>query len=435
MKKGQISIEYLMIIGLILLVTIPLFVYAFVEVKRSIQMNHAEDAVNTIANAADTVYSLGPGSKKYVWITTPGGVTQTLVNNTEISMKLYIFKGESDVFATTKPIVIGSIPAEKGPHRVAAESLGSGVVRIGEVIADDDPPNITRVYPNLTEGQNVCPGQVTIGADTDEAAMCNYDEADKDYYDMEFEFEGRAISHYKTLYLTEGSYTYYARCIDYYENVMEESAEISFEVATPCVGGGIYGPEGPCYGQPEDTNNPVVNLQTPEDEEIITFPLVDFNYTATDVTSGIEYCVVNISDSNKELYAQAHDSSVSETEVNSVQFAFNEKGIFTWNVFCVDDSCAHNQEATEYRTVNISKDFFDAFLTSCAGWCGWNGYLNGGGCVNTRTGGACSNGCVPILSTTYKECYAGDHLVEGELVDNLYCDQSTSAKYCCCLPS
>lgn len=441
MKRGQVSIEYLMIIGLLLLVTIPLFVYAFIEVKRNIQMNHADDAVHTIANAADTVYSLGPGSKKYVWITMPGGVTQTLVNETEVSMKLYIFGGESDVFAKTKPTVIGSIPSSEGPHRIAVEALSFGVVRIGEATTDNDPPNITRVYPNLLEGQNVCPGLVTIGADTDEPATCKYDTQKKDNYnDWAFDFEGRSMSHYKTIYLTEGSYTYYARCVDYSENFManEDSASITFTVATPCIGGGIYGPEGPCYGQPEDTDSPAITITVPQNWANLTFPLVDFNYTATDATSGIEYCVANISKSTGppdyglgELYAQAYDDTVSETALNSVRFAFDDKGVFIWNIFCIDDSCAHNQGVSGYRTLNVSKTFFEAFLTSCAGWCGWQGFTTGGICMLNPN--KCENTCEPPLPGYYEEpskpkCYAGLEISEE------YCPLESGPPSCCCLP-
>lgn len=433
MKKGQVSIEYMMVAGLLLLVIIPLLAYSFIEVQRSIQLSHAENVVNTLSNAADTIYSLGPGSKKYVDVIMPGGITQTLVNDTEISMKIRIFGGESDFFADTKPIVIGSIPTEKGQRRIAVELLDSGIVRIGEAPDDNDPPNIIRIYPYLNEGEMVCPGLVTLGADTDEPAMCKYDTEKKEDYNLWVsDFEGRSISHYKSIYLNEGSYTYYARCSDYNGNVManDDSAEITFEVGSPCIGGGFYGLLGPCYGEPEDYDAPVITLQKPDDWENLTFPLVDFNYTVTDDTSGIEYCVVNISKSTGDLYAQAYDTDVSETEVNKVEFAFHEKGIYIWNMFCIDDSCAHNQGVSEYRNVNISQDFFDAFLSSCAGWCGWQGFTSGGGCMQNPN--KCESTCSPPLPGYYEvpakpECYAGLEISEE------YCPLSTTPS-CCCFP-
>jgi hypothetical protein len=383
------------------------------------------------------VYSLGPGSKKYVWVTIPGGVTQTLVNETEVSLKLYIFSGESDVFANTKPTVIGSIPSSEGPHRIAIEALSFGVVRIGEATTDNDPPNITRVYPSLLEGQNVCPGLVTVGADTDEPAICKYVigaeyGSKQNWDDWTEELEGRALSHYKNLYLTVGTYTYYFRCIDYYDNVMhyEDSANTTFTVATPCIGGGPYAPGGPCYGMPEDLDSPSINLSAPVDWGIATFPVVEFNYTTTDTTSGIDYCVVNISTSTGapsyglgELYSQAYDSDASEIGTNSLSFAFNDKGIFLWNVFCVDDSCTHNQGVSGYRTLNVSKTFFEAFLTSCAGHCGlvWN--MNGGDCNPNPN--FCQDNCGLPYNPNH-DCYAG---LNASLE---YCQRQGFGDACCC---
>ncbi len=472
MKRGQVSIEYIMITGLLLLVTIPLFAYAFVEVSRSVQMNHAEDAVNTLANAADTVYSLGPGSKKYVWITTPGGVTQSCVgsvegsltctNSKEVSMKMYIFGGESDVFAKTKPTIVGSIPTAKGPHRIAVESLGSGVVRIGEAPVDDELPLITRVYPDVEPEEKICSSIITIGADTNEPTVCRYFR-DEDYtYKEDWaswendggEFEGRALSHYITEYHGEGVYSYYARCEDYSNNVMlygsppfdpasEElptvnTVNITFEVeACEEVGVGLCGPE-----DPEDYDSPVVTLEGPEKWANKSYPLVEFNYTVTDQTSDIDYCVLNISRAigtepnyqPGDSYANAYDfdplkTTNPENKINnSIEFAFGDKGMFIWNVFCIDSNCRQNKGISEDRVLNVSKTFYEAFLTSCAGWCGFNGYPNGGICDNNQN--KCQKTCSPPLGfdPTYT-CWAGD------TVSDLYCLPSgTESDECCCLP-
>lgn len=129
MERGQVSIEYVVIMGFLLLLIIPLTAYSFIEVKRSTQMNNAEDTVNTLANAADEVYALGPGSKKYVQITIPGGVTQSSVSNREVQFKMTIFGGTSDVFAPTKAELEGAIPTTSGPHRIYVEMQANGKVR------------------------------------------------------------------------------------------------------------------------------------------------------------------------------------------------------------------------------------------------------------------------------------------------------------------
>ena len=66
LNKAQMATEYMVIVGLVLVVTIPLFYYAIRESNTNIQINHANDAMSTFAKAADTVYSIGPGTQKYV---------------------------------------------------------------------------------------------------------------------------------------------------------------------------------------------------------------------------------------------------------------------------------------------------------------------------------------------------------------------------------
>ncbi|MCG2718291.1 MAG: class III signal peptide-containing protein, partial [Nanoarchaeota archaeon] len=276
-KRGQISLEYVMIVGAVLLVTIPLFFYAIYEANNKIRLNQADDAVNTLANSADTVYSLGPGSKKYVWISIPSGVESQLVSENEIMLVLSIFGGNSDIHASSKAVVVGSIPTGKGTYRISVEALEAGKVRIGEDYVDTTPPEILRVYPDPEPGQLICPGFVTLGADTDKPATCIYsDTADPPGIGSP-EFDGRALTHIDTIYTeVDTTYTYYVICEDTVGNLMESSETITFSVGTPCIGGsgpgGIYGPGGTCEGRPEDYDNPEITLQSPADWQIMTFP-------------------------------------------------------------------------------------------------------------------------------------------------------------------
>ena len=108
--KAQAAIEYTMLIGAALIIIIPISYYAIQESTRNIQMNQASNAVNTLAKAADSVYALGPGSQKYIEINLPGGITEIKIQNNEILLKIYIFGGESEIFAETKAELAGVIP-------------------------------------------------------------------------------------------------------------------------------------------------------------------------------------------------------------------------------------------------------------------------------------------------------------------------------------
>ena len=220
--RGQVSTEYLIIIGAILVVLIPLFYYAVQETNKNIRINQAGDVVNTLAQKTETVYSLGEGTRDYVWVTIPSGVYSTLVFNKTLQIS---FSNLGDITAFTRINVSGSIPKDQGTYRVIVEAL-EGTVFIGAV-NDTNPPNVIGVSPS----GKITVSSTTLGATTDEAARCKYDTSDEDYASMSSIFEGGGISHVKSLQnLTDGSYLYYARCIDYFNNVMSSSAVINFSV-------------------------------------------------------------------------------------------------------------------------------------------------------------------------------------------------------------
>ncbi len=378
-KRGQVGIEYVLIVGAILLITIPLFFYAFYETNKRVTLNQAEDAVNTIAKAADTVYSLGPGSRKYVWVSIPSGVVSSSVNSSEVLLTLMQMGSESDVYASTRAVLVGSVPAGKGTYKIAVESLDAGLVRIGEAYNDTTPPVIVRVYPNPLPGQTLCPGFVTIGADTDEPAMCRYSNQSSASYDsMASLLDGRGLTHITTLYLESStSYTYYARCRDYFGNTMNSSSMISFTTSIPC---GAEGTGNLTINLSDEQIPPVVHLVAPPDEYVRDFSWVDFSYTAFDANSSLDYCLLiayGLNYAGEQRLYYGWQNSPSENSTNNMTLMI-EKGNYSWYVNCTDSSTNHNiGRSVESWDFKVTKTYFESFLNSCAGQCGFAGYIDG----------------------------------------------------------
>jgi len=425
MKRGQISVEYIMIAGAILLVTIPLFFYAIYETNYKIRLNQADDAVNTLANAADTVYSMGPGSKKYVWVSIPSGVDSSLVNESMIQLTLSLFGGSSDIHASSKAVLVGSVPTGQGTYRIAVEALGSGRVRIGEEYTDNTPPIILRTYPYTSEGQVVCPGFVTLGADTDEPATCKYDTTDKDYNDMSSEFDGRGLTHIAMIYTeSETTYTFYVRCQDPFGNTMTESAVITFETSIPC---GAEGTGNLSLNLSDDIGPPEVHLIAPPDNYMENFSWVDFFYNVTDTNNSIDYCVLVAEGMNYQDNERTYFSWEAQPERNITHnmTIIMEKGNYSWYVNCTDNSTNKNMgQSEEIWDIEVTKTFFESFLTSCAGECGVEWGLSGGDCYPNPNW--CNDDCgLPYSSKN--DCYAGEEATQE------YCVANGFGNACCCI--
>ena len=225
-KRGQSSFEYIIIVGVLLIIIIPFFYYAFSESNSNIKLNQADDAVKAIAGAADSVYSLGPGSKQFVYITIPDGVTSTSVTSKTVQLQISIFGGTSDIYATTKANLTGSLPASKGTYRLSLEMLSNGLVAIGSY-NDTTPPTVTWTFPSGKQTSN----DTTLKANKNKQGNCKYSATDISFSSMPNVMIGSGLSHESYLgQLAEGNYLYYVRCNDTSGNVMNSSALINFTV-------------------------------------------------------------------------------------------------------------------------------------------------------------------------------------------------------------
>lgn len=132
MKRGQIAVEYVLLVGIALLALIPISYYAITESSKNIRMNEASDFVDTLAYTANMVYALGPGSQDYISVTVPGGVKSITFDRNEVEMKMSVSGKDYDVFAASKANLTGSISTSQGTHHVYVRTLDNETVEIGE---------------------------------------------------------------------------------------------------------------------------------------------------------------------------------------------------------------------------------------------------------------------------------------------------------------
>jgi hypothetical protein len=86
------------------------------------------------------------------------------------------------------------------------------------------------------------------------------------------------------------------------------------------------------------------------------------------------------------------DTPVAEDELETIALPLF-RGNYTWNISCADDSYNANEGYSETWNIRINISAGeDAFLDSCAGYCGYNGHMDGicrqnAGKCNDYTGG------------------------------------------------
>ncbi|MFC1768666.1 hypothetical protein ACFLZX_02785 [Nanoarchaeota archaeon] len=124
-KRGQISIEYMAVVGITTVLAIFLLTTALYY------SNQTEDQVNTnqldkiskeIVDKAESLYYFGEPSKTTLKVYIPKGIKQITVGPKEISFRVMTHQGETDVFFPSTVTLQGSISPNYGYHEIVIEA-------------------------------------------------------------------------------------------------------------------------------------------------------------------------------------------------------------------------------------------------------------------------------------------------------------------------
>lgn len=515
MQKSQVSLEYLLVTGLIFVLIIPIFYYSLRESTEQIRFNQAESAVITLARTADSVYTLGPGSRDYVEIMIPPGVAGYVINDTEVSLIMERAGSNSEISYFSQAMLTGSLPTTAGTYTIPVEMLESGIVQIG-FGNDTMPPIIVYTYPR----GRITFNDITLKVNTNEPALCKYDSHDTDYNSMDSVLVGNLMNHEVYLgILDDGNYISFASCMDASGLITQSSAMINFTIDTTITGGNqtgngtneTYEPDPPIIDlidPPDDstdtdgivmfqysvadastiafcelilnntaielvtgisrtdTNNitkgginygiyywsinctdvhgnegassarkifinyvqdydlPTVYLMSPPDSTVRSYWLVKFTYNVSDQTSLISSCTLHMNgtmDTGEKLSWDIVDQTVSKDSAESITIPLF-RADYVWQVSCKDSSYNANTGYSDKRNLRVNVTAGEeAFVNSCAGWCGWQGMSNG---LCAQTPSKCDNNCGLPNSPS---CYAGSS------VSAQYCIAGSQANTCCCV--
>jgi hypothetical protein len=160
--KGQVSLEYILIIGAVLIVTIPLFYYGLSRSNETIRINQAEETIKTIVGAADNIYSSGLGGKKIVSVSIPSGVVSGGVYANIFVLNLSIFGGTSEFIRISKADLVATQDflnkiKIKGTYHVPIETFRDIDNKVKVLLGGSCGDNIC----SSTESVVTCPGDCT----------------------------------------------------------------------------------------------------------------------------------------------------------------------------------------------------------------------------------------------------------------------------------
>ena len=117
-RRGQIAVEYMIILGLLLLLMTPLIYYALASYTASNDIYRAQVLVTRISDTVDIIYTQNPPSQQVLTLLFPGNIVDMILTNKTVGVVLVMGEGNTTVFLPTKGCVSGFITPSNGYKRI-----------------------------------------------------------------------------------------------------------------------------------------------------------------------------------------------------------------------------------------------------------------------------------------------------------------------------
>ena len=134
-KLGQAGVEQMVIMFMLFVMLVVISTFASISYLDTARTERASEAARKIASAADTIYAMQPGTKIFMPVTLPDGITLTNLSESEILIRIETSAGETDILENPKARVTGNLPTGAGVYNLELEVLDSNVVNITAVNA------------------------------------------------------------------------------------------------------------------------------------------------------------------------------------------------------------------------------------------------------------------------------------------------------------
>lgn len=129
-RRGQAAIEYLMIFGIALLLSVPFIVRAqdqVINLRSGSNAVEMHNSLNQFESAIETVNAAGEPARRTFNVRIPRNVVSAQLNSDSIVYELQTPSGVDQVSRSFEISLSGSIPQDPGRHIVSVSATGSGV--------------------------------------------------------------------------------------------------------------------------------------------------------------------------------------------------------------------------------------------------------------------------------------------------------------------
>jgi uncharacterized protein (UPF0333 family) len=129
-RKAQVSMEYLIIVGFVAVIVIPMIIIFYSYADRTedeIISNQVQKISLKISDAAEAMYYLGEPSRTRIRAYFPNNINNISIGNNEITFIMRTKDGIDHIVVYTPVPVLGSLDPHSGYHNINIRSKGGYV--------------------------------------------------------------------------------------------------------------------------------------------------------------------------------------------------------------------------------------------------------------------------------------------------------------------
>ena len=124
--RAQAAFEYMLVVIIALGLVIPVWIYVnsvSTEAASELSLSYAKSTVDRLASTADLIYSQGAAAKVKVSVYIPDGVVGYNMTNNTINLRVRYGDAVTDVFASSRARVNGTLPTVEGNYWIQVEAV------------------------------------------------------------------------------------------------------------------------------------------------------------------------------------------------------------------------------------------------------------------------------------------------------------------------
>ncbi len=129
-SRAQISMEYLIVMGFVVLMSVPLVVIFFEQsagAQDYVNADRASQIGRQVVDSAEKVYYLGSPSVTTLKVSMPDTVNAVIISPADITFRMDTGSGQSDVTIPSDVALSGNISSASGLQYIRIQSLGDSV--------------------------------------------------------------------------------------------------------------------------------------------------------------------------------------------------------------------------------------------------------------------------------------------------------------------